>query len=288
MSIGHVLTTKDMRVAAMIEATKSSVFAEPLDTLRSRLSLCKRQQSRQQAGIDNVWCSPSLKQWSFDDTSCALIVHASFPNRAAVSNVGTMMAQFVRDRGLPILFALQPAKQQSRTATGSVQILKYLTMQAMKLSADSLDALVTQDFNATRLQSATTQSQWQQILARVIRSHAIMYIMVDLDLLREDGVVSEVTGLLCTIFANTAMLCTGTTLKIILLRNKRMRKNELILPNTRTLNLDRILADGPTTPRSLPTSNRSATAFRSRLGARGSSSGLSGPRYMNKSPRVSC
>lgn len=256
-----------MRIAAMIDATNSNVLAEPSDTLRSRLSLYKRERARRRNDFDNVWRSPCLKQWSIDNTSGTLVVHASFPNKVAVTTVGTLMAQFVQDCKFPLLLALQTAKIQSKTTTTLLQVLKFLTMQAMKLSADVIDTLVTDDFNASRLQSATTCQQWQQILARVLKVYSFVYIMIDIDLLREEGAATEVTSLLCDAFTDLAKACDGTIIKVILMRSKRIKKNELTLPTIQTLNLDRLSAGHATLPQTSAPGNSNATAFRSRLKA---------------------
>lgn len=256
-----------MRIAAMIDATNSSILAEPGDTLRSRLSLYKRERARRRSDFDNVWRSPCLKQWSIQNSSSTLVVHASFPNKVAVTTVGTLMAQFVQDCKFPVLLALQSAKHQSKTTTTLLQVLKFLAMQAMKLSADAIDALVTEDFNASRLQSATTHQQWQQILARVLEVHAFVYIMVDIDLLCEEGEATEVTSLLCDTFADLAKACNGTIIKVILMRSKRIKRGGLglVLPNIKTLNLDKLLAGHAASPQTSTPGSSNATAFRSRL-----------------------
>lgn len=92
----------------------------------------------------------------------------------------------IKSANLPVVWALKGNSDIQPGHDVTIQILKYLVMQILRLNAAVLDT-ISASFNATVLQSATTEKDWFDILNTVTAGLSELYIVIDAELLQPDS-----------------------------------------------------------------------------------------------------
>jgi hypothetical protein len=259
-----LIKVSDLQAAKMISETKSDDFGEPLATLDSRLLFCRRHQARQQKDIDVLWHSLVLKRWSCSATSAVILIQGFTTNKDTERMLlGTAMVDYVRHSSVPILWALQAPGPSKFAPTTTVQLLKNLTMQVLRLRSSSVEENVSPEFNATRIAIASTTEHWTDILKHALSGVPLAYIVVDLNLLSQGDD-------LFTCIMHLIKSCKPIKLKIALISRRRLPRADCKSSGAAVLDADKAMSSGPRA-RSQPRggvqrgAGRGALAFRARL-----------------------
>jgi hypothetical protein len=240
LSKDNSMVCNDMRVGQMIAAVNSSVFKNPTDILNARLALCRRHASPRGLDISTILRNRNINAWSTKADSALLLIRGSKQLRPHTEFVGTKMVQAVKKEDTPILFAFQSGRGSKQITTTPTQILQYLLEQALKLNADNLEKLVSSNFNATRVSSATTIEQWAQLLSCALCSLPLVYIYVDLDLISGKDTFQDALSDLVQAMQQLWQSCPSTTVKVAFVSHQRTMKLKGIPAQSLTLDIGKM------------------------------------------------
>lgn len=238
----HGLDLSDMRVTVMIRASKSDTFDDPNNILDIRLSLCEKNPAKRAANIDGVWQSPALRIWNNGQNVHLLLVQGSVPRKLELNAVGTYMSAYIRNSKVPALFALQKSGSKNSIKATPQDIYRYLAMQALRVNEDSLYGKLCATLNAQRVESASTDQDWEAMIAHALRGLKDVYLLVDLDLPIEQEITSTFAQRLLAGLLRLACACKPTNVKIAVMSNRRSRRGVTLPANTQVLDLDAVLS----------------------------------------------
>jgi hypothetical protein len=125
--------------------------------------------------------APQLQSWASEGQSCDIIVCGSSQTRHRTRDFAVGAIDLISDKNIAVVWALKPKDLENYT---SMDLLKYLTSQILKCN-HSLCNERSAALNAARFQSSTTESQWFDLLGSVIDGLTQLYIIVDLDVLKD-------------------------------------------------------------------------------------------------------
>ena len=219
----HTLAINDTRNSQMILAAKSSVFPRAADISSIRFASIKLNTP---SGLDvsNVLRIRTVNIWSTKLDSALLLIRGSKQIRQQTEIVGMKMVQVIRRKSTPVLFAFQAGRGSKHITTTPAQILQYLLEQALKLNEENLTSLVNENFNATRVSSATTIEHWAQLLSSAIRNLPLVYIYVDLDLINPGDPSQDSLSDLVRAMEQVWQSCPSTAVKVAFVSHQRTLK----------------------------------------------------------------
>lgn len=179
------------------------------------------------------------------------------------------MVNYVQQSSVPVFWALQRPGSRKIAATSTSQLLKHLVAQALNLSSSCISDRVSHSFNATRIATASTADHWAEMLKQALSNLALVYLVVDLDLLdRGDEYQNEVLQLFSCL-PHLIEICKPTKLKFASISRSRVPRKYDKLSSTAVLNADRSMASESRAPRKQlrhrPGERRGALAFRAGL-----------------------
>jgi hypothetical protein len=111
--------------------------------------------------------------------------------RDEVRALSGYVTSIVQSSGLPILWALRPVGDGSCVKFSPLQVSKYLTTQALKANAESFRDQISDQLNATRVATASTEEHWMQLLRHALAGLPEIYVVVDLDLFENEADVKD-------------------------------------------------------------------------------------------------
>jgi hypothetical protein len=268
----NISITEDMRTAGMVAAARSDIFDDPCDILSFRILLARRQQTRRAIDLGPVWNSVLLASWSLAPESAILLIQGSLLTKVETLAVATTMAEIAQSEQVTVLWALQNADPDRSVETTPAQIMKYLTMQALRQTHDTVNNHISQFFDQTHVASAHTVQHWTLILSNALRGVPRVYVLIDLDLMNLEDPSTAIAVLLQSL-SDLTLACKPTILKIALINKLRTVVVVLGSSGAETLNLEKILPNNTRSSRvrgrrqanNAALRGRGSLAFRSRL-----------------------
>jgi hypothetical protein len=158
-----------MRTADMLEARRSDMFNDPCDVLSFRISLAKWQHTRRAIDLGPVWNSVLLASWSLSPEPTILPIKGSLLMKLETLAVATTMAEIAQSEQVTVLWALQNGDPDRSVETTPAQLMKYLTMQALRQNHDTVNNHTSQSFDQTHIASAHTVQHCTSILSNALR-----------------------------------------------------------------------------------------------------------------------
>ncbi|KAH7125898.1 hypothetical protein EDB81DRAFT_201955 [Dactylonectria macrodidyma] len=125
--------------------------------------------------------SSQLQEWGAVVESSQVLIHGSFRNRHLARDFAIDMIDLISGAGVPVVWALDPT-HDSTTLLTSVDVLKYITLQVLRLNHTMLNERSTA-LNAARFQSTTSEAGWFSLLGAALEGLQQLYIIIDLELL---------------------------------------------------------------------------------------------------------
>jgi hypothetical protein len=268
----NISITEDMRTAGMVAAARSDIFDDPCDVLSFRISLARRQHTRRAIDLSPVWNSVLLASWSLAPESAILLIQGSLLMKLETLAVATTMAEIAQSEQVTVLWALQNADPDRSVETTPAQLMKYLTMQALRQNHDTVNNHISQSFDQTHIASAYTVQHWTSILSNALRGVPRVYVLIDLDLMNLEDPSTTIAVLLQSLSGLT-LACKPTILKIALVNKLRTVVVDLGSTGAETLNLEKLLPNNTRISRvrgrrqanNAALRGRGSLAFRSRL-----------------------
>jgi len=130
--------------------------------------------------------SPKLKRWTTSEDNSLIIVKGPYSMRDQIRIFGVDLIEAVQNAHVPIFWVLPSTFQSGAEAVTSVDILKSLVQQAIRINKyfrnESTCAL-----SCSRMQSAVHESDWFDILGSTFDGLPQIYIVFDTSILGRDG-----------------------------------------------------------------------------------------------------
>jgi len=171
----------DLQFSQILTYVSNLNLEDPEKSLQ--LALFHRNRSRarnRDTRTEEFWLGPKFKNWSTTRESSLIMIQGTFAARAQIKDFLVSMIEFVRDAEAPILWAVKPT-QEAKAKVSVVDILKYLTSQALRLRKSIPES--TARNVCARFQTAVSEAEWVELLAASLVDLPQLYIVVDVELL---------------------------------------------------------------------------------------------------------
>ncbi|KAF2139755.1 uncharacterized protein K452DRAFT_336461 [Aplosporella prunicola CBS 121167] len=175
------MDTKQIQVAMMLSTTKNTPLGSHLESLRYCQAVRRQRQSRLR--LDYSHLTPALKAWAEGPGSSFIIVEGSAPKKLQTKNLATELVDLLKEAQKPTVWAFKGRAAINPSEEDSVHALKHLCGQTFQMNNEEATRHVSNNFNAARIESAVTESDWLQILQESLTGLPELFIVVDLELL---------------------------------------------------------------------------------------------------------
>ena len=209
----------DLQLSNMLTFTTGSPILDP--EISYRYGLLKRNRHKLRLGRPpNFWQSPKLKLWTDSDASALVIVTGPYSLREKAQDFGINVIEAVKPTPTPVLWVLPNHNQSITGGITTVDILKSLVQQAMRLNkvfqSERACAL-----SCARIQSAVQESEWFDILGSALAGLRQVYVVFDIGTLGRTvlALSDEFSWPLAfiSLFQTLASRASQTVLKIVLI-----------------------------------------------------------------------
>lgn len=161
-----------------------------------------------------------------------------------------------------------------------IDLIRYLAMQALQLDPVAAGKHICDNFDASRVRSASTEESWLEVLSTVLSSFPWVYLIVDCEILGSSGRSSEGLLFLIRLLHKLTLRQSKTTIKIALATYRKRPFVEALnrlhdLPQTRCIQLEKLLKSGSTSGSFASSTGRRGKAqgvFRDQVALHGTSS----------------
>ena len=142
------------------------------------------------------WLSPKLSSWSTSTESALRFLRGTFHSRFDVKDTCISMIEQLRSVGVAAIWVIREMVTSDQLERiSATDLLKYLALQLLVLNPN-IRSEKGMALSSARLNSATTEGDWFEILGSLLRDFAKdLYIFVDLELLGSALVAESPTRL---------------------------------------------------------------------------------------------
>ncbi|TVY33898.1 hypothetical protein LSUB1_G007503, partial [Lachnellula subtilissima] len=174
----------DIQVAQLLSLISNSALPDPIKSLQAALFMRSRRHQRERNGGPSFLNNKKLTDWNAIGRSELVILQGTRRLRFEIKDFCSGSITLLRQKQTPVIWALKAIESHETPGnmTSTIDLLKYLISQALGLNrAIHTDAAVT-----PRLKSyweAQTESDWFKVLASVLEGIALIYIIIDVELL---------------------------------------------------------------------------------------------------------
>jgi hypothetical protein len=172
---------KEIQVTLILDATKDTQLPSPIESFRFCQAVRRRRVSMYK--FDQGTLRPKLQKWSAASSSSLITIGGSAPTRLQTKDLATEMVELIEAAGKPVIWALKGRQTSEPNEETQVNLLKQLTNQVVQLNNKRMIGHVSQTFNARRVQSARTESDWVEILKESLRGLSEIYFVIDMEML---------------------------------------------------------------------------------------------------------
>ncbi|KAL0259214.1 hypothetical protein SLS55_006719 [Diplodia seriata] len=171
----------EVQVAQILDATKHSQFPNPLESLRFCQAVRKRRVG--QPGLNQATLLPRLQEWSAASSSSIITIAGAGPTRFQTKDLATEMVDRIQAADKPVIWALKGRQSPSTNELAHIDLLKQLTSQVVQLNSKRMVSHVSANFNAPRVASAQSETDWLDVLREGLTGLSEVYLIVDMEIL---------------------------------------------------------------------------------------------------------
>jgi hypothetical protein len=169
----------DLQIAQMLDFAAKSPTVEPEICLSFGIFMRNRRRLLQ--GVPNeLWQSSKLLNWTKPGSCSIVLVKGSFASRFKARDFGVTIVEALRAASKHVLFILQDPQGDRKSQTTVTDLIKSLVFQAMRINED-FQTTKACTVTCARVRSATTESDWMDILLAVLSGLPIVYIIFDVE-----------------------------------------------------------------------------------------------------------
>ncbi|KAK4175537.1 hypothetical protein QBC36DRAFT_331347 [Triangularia setosa] len=211
----------DLQFAQMMQSLQEipnhCLLPEPEVTYKYNTSLQKAIQRNTRTGISCTfgWASSRLSAFSSaPDLRSLVIIRGTYHSREQTRGLSITALQLLRSSNIPVVWALKGPNKGS-TALTAASVLRYLIIQAMKLS-DLVPTELDASLNCARFHRAKTAEDYIAIFACLLSSVSNIYIVMDIDIAEAFSWVEAISS----VFAQLEQRGNRTRLRVLLFTNR--------------------------------------------------------------------
>lgn len=193
---------------------------QPLDTLQFNQAMRNRYRLRQRDPHLYDHLIPLLSDWASRPSENLLLAQPKADPKSA-RFFATDVVEAVRGTGIPILFAL-PARSVSGSKTTFVDVLRSLTLQALKMEHDSPASSFDQPISSREVENARDEGEWISLLNRAMADLERVFMVIDMDIIKDDVRLPQQKAI--GIIEKLLELCGSTTKVKVILTARRFEQ----------------------------------------------------------------
>ncbi|KAK5991936.1 hypothetical protein PT974_05326 [Cladobotryum mycophilum] len=132
---------------------------------------------------NRFWLSPKLQSLFSAESSALAVLKGGYSSRQALQDFCIDVVQQLHSSGAPILWALKNARSSKHEGgpMNIVDLLKYLTLQAMKLD-ESLKTEKTMSLRSAQFHATTTAVEWFELFLKAVNGVGRqVHLVIDLE-----------------------------------------------------------------------------------------------------------
>jgi hypothetical protein len=155
---------------------------DPLKALQYRAFMSARSKGRRSKveGGSHFWSDPKFAAWESASSPSMIMVKGEYSTRFQVQGFAVDVIHELRNRTVPILWALKSVPAHDASAASTIDIIKGLICQAIQLNM-SQHTERSLALSCAQFRAADSVEQWFDLLAHTIASFPQLYIIVDLE-----------------------------------------------------------------------------------------------------------
>lgn len=207
----------DVQFSHIMSFLSNVPFVDPADSLRFGILMRNRHFARTR-GTPTFWGSPILARWTASNDSAVVVLKSRYHQRTDAKDFAVCIIEKLREEAVPVLWVLKDKIGNKATSGSAVDLIKALSLQAMRLK-QSFNTEKTAAINCARIQSATTEAEWLDILASFLEQLPLVYVLFDVDALSPDFPVLQCDfswpKAFLSISQNLARRASPTVLKVL-------------------------------------------------------------------------
>ncbi|KAI4626330.1 uncharacterized protein J4E87_004832 [Alternaria ethzedia] len=180
LDTNHRLT--DLQLNQIMDFLSGANALDPLKALQYRAFMSARTRGRrlkEETG-SQFWSNPKFAAWESASSPAMIMVKGEYSTRFQVQGFAVDVIHDLRNRTVPILWALKSVSAHGASAASTVDIIKGLICQAIQLNI-SQQTERSLALSCAQFRAADSVEQWFDLLARTIASFPQLYIIVDLE-----------------------------------------------------------------------------------------------------------
>ncbi|KAI0490224.1 hypothetical protein F4859DRAFT_520052 [Xylaria cf. heliscus] len=173
----------DLQLNGIMDSLIKSRKQDPLQLLSQCLYYQMKSQGRTRRRTDPIAVvskHPRFKSWQSNQTSALIMVKGDYNTRDFVKGLSTSAVGALRQHQLPVVWILKPPLRVTDQGISTVELIQDLAHQVLRLNL-SLHTEKLLSLSCARFQAAETPAQWFDLLASVIESLAVLYIVINIE-----------------------------------------------------------------------------------------------------------
>lgn len=162
---------------------------DPVKSFQYGLFMRNRRRLTAASSNKRFWLDSKFDKWKTSPESSLIIVQGHAQLRTDIRDFCVNVVEALRDANVPVLWALKMVERDATHEPSVVDLIKDLVSQALRVNT-SLHTEQSLALNCARFQSASTESEWFELLGAVLAGIPQTYMIID-------------TDIVSTIYANT-------------------------------------------------------------------------------------
>jgi len=209
---------RDMQFSDILQALRPSNC--PHEIFNKLQAITKRSRSTKLPVAESNAIIQSLNAWFSREGSSLFILRVGPRAEAKAMELTTDVITHLKEKNINVIFRLSPiARSGERDIPTVTEVLKVLVHQALQLDPSILQAY-SADLNVAKFSSMHTESEWKDLLAKLIIRLSKCYIIIEThDLFREAKGNAEWVVKFLDIFSTlvSSSASSGASLKFLVL-----------------------------------------------------------------------
>jgi hypothetical protein len=208
--------TCEIQFSQILTFTATTSLPHPEDSFLYCKFLSSRRRLKATSDAGPSWRSHKLKEWAASTTSSLVMVKGSCLTRLETKDFAADIVGLLRGMRIPVIWTLSARADGNHAWRSPVQVLKQLVLQILHQNHSLLNAQ-SSALNAARFQSATTESDWFDILGSVLEGLSQVYIVIDAEVMSRQF-SSEISWpkAFLELFEKMRMRCCKSIVKVVL------------------------------------------------------------------------
>ncbi len=188
----------DLQFSSILSSLINLPLDDPDKTLQQATFLRNRATLHHKTACDPFWLHPRFQAWSESPSSNLIMVQGTFAGRSAMRASLVDAIAAIRQANATALWALKTSNSaaaalNSEASISSVELLKYLTAQALRFTGPPSTTTTTERtlaLSCARFQTARDEREWIGLLAGSLAGLGSrqVFIVVDVELLGREAV----------------------------------------------------------------------------------------------------